>query len=154
MSGVKYEKDPKEAGEDDLIKEVNAQAEKLGVTLEEYDVHVIHKLPIRNKNGETAPIIVKMNSRIKKEMLVKSSKEKKLPGIYFQNHLTVNNAQKMFMEARELRKKGVVKFAWERNGVIFVKKDENAEAVRMSEIIKRTGGDESNQYRNQNQKHQ
>lgn len=94
-------------------------------------MHAIHRLPARKQEGKSSPaIIVKLNSRIKKSKLVEASKEKRLTGIYISNHLS-QYTQKIYSEARELKRSGKVKYAWEKEGKIYVRRTDDSKAERM-----------------------
>lgn len=53
--------------------------------------------------------------------------------IFFDERLTKLNSD-LYYHARLLRKNGHVKYAWMRNGIVYVRKSENSSAVRIVEI--------------------
>ena len=109
ISGVPR-KNGKEETEKELISILTNLAEKLDTDIEPFDIKAIHGIHTRKNTENEAPIIVRLNNRMKKAKLVRKSKEKRLDGIYISNHLS-QQTQQIFAKARELKRRNVVKFA-------------------------------------------
>lgn len=96
-------------------------AKKMQVTLEPYDICALHRLnPPRNKDFPPA-VIIKLNSHIKKRMMIRKSKEVRLENIYVNNHLT-NEMREIKAVALKLRREGKLKHVWDTdNGDVLVR---------------------------------
>lgn len=135
ISGVPFEQNEKLR---DIFVKI---ASKLGENVNDYDIGAIHRL--YTKRGIPG-IIVRMNDSEKKFNLVKQSKRMKIEGrnvgitpsypIFIDEQMTQYNAE-LHRKALELRKSGVIKFVWHRNGKILVRRSEEEEAVRIQDIV-------------------
>lgn len=103
----------------------------------------------KKRNETPRHILVEMKDGDKKLDILKSSKVKGLncaqfklhdvpwgtseKKIFLGDHLTAvsNN---LFYHARQLKKKGLVKYAWSKLGVIFVKEDDDSDAFRIDSV--------------------
>ena len=101
--------DKKEETEESLVEEMVKIAEKLQVNLDEREIPAIHRLPSKKKTS-SHPIIVELTTTREKFQLLKMSKERRIKGIYINDHLT-RNSQLILDEARALRDKGYFQFA-------------------------------------------
>lgn len=103
-----------------------------------------------NKSSEssssTKPILIKLNNKTVKEEIMRLKKYKHvdcsmlaLKGekvgtvtdiIYISDNLTPANAS-LYYAARQLKKKGVIKFAWTKMGKVYIRKDELSRAENL-----------------------
>lgn len=115
--------------EEELMERVKEIAEKLKVKLETHDICALHRLPTRKKT-EQPPVIVKLNSIIKKNNLMANAKEQRLRGIYINEHIT-QQTQILLNGARSLRDDGYIKFAWCKEGKVLIKCSEEDTTKRI-----------------------
>ena len=117
--------------EEDLLEKIYEVGRSLGVELIQEDLSIAHRLTKPNKNG-IRPVVAEITIRMKKNRLVRNSKSRKLQnGIAVYNHST-SRTYELFDQARELRNEGLVKFVWESDCKILVRKDENSPAIRIT----------------------
>lgn len=119
---------------------VKLVADKLDVTLYEYDISTAHRLPARGDN--IPPIVVRLNNRDKKSKLISSSRRIKLHGkdlnlnpavpIFVGEHLTLQSMA-ILKKANELKRKGLIFNAWCIDGKIFIRVNDKDAAVRIDE---------------------
>lgn len=99
------------------------------------------------REGHSRPIVVQFNVKDAKDDLLESAKKVSLDcslivfksgdagtsdqKIYLGHHLTRNNST-IFYEARKLRKKGLVKYAWVKEGQILIKKSETSKPIYLN----------------------
>lgn len=127
--------------EENVQKLVFKIAEKVGVTLKDYDISAAHRLPANR--GKIPAIIVRLNSRDEKSMIISQSRKLKLNGndlglkpavpIYINEHLTPFKMS-LFKEALGLKKQGKIQHVWVKDCKIFIRKEENEAAIRIEEF--------------------
>lgn len=94
--------------------------------------------------GRVRPVVVELSRKSVKDVLLTSTKENLLDcglinvksldwgtkdqKIYLGHHLTIENTA-IFFEARKLRQKGLVKYAWIKDGHILIKKSDDSKAI-------------------------
>lgn len=90
-------------------------------------------------SGLPPPIIIKFNKKVDKELVLKNKKgitldtsliypdsEKRY--IYINENMTKYYKQ-LFKKARDLKRKNTVKFAWFKNGKVFIKKTDDSQSI-------------------------
>jgi len=140
-----------EKSDEDTNQLVIRIGERLGMTLEERDVDISHRLPSRAK-GVPRPSLVKFNNRWMKQKIMmsaaanqkpksdfvgfdtKGKDEKPLP-IYFNDHQTKLNAS-MAKRIRDLKREREVCRYKIRNGVVSVKVKEEEDYQVVNTIEK------------------
>ena len=100
------------------------------------DISTSHRMNGSNANNND--IIVRFSNRDLKNAIFKEKKQLrrlstsrfsfpvKLNSLYISEHLTKYN-EGLFYEARQLKKRGIVKYVWTYNCQIFVRRDDNSE---------------------------
>lgn len=135
ISGVPYE--PNE----NIQEIVTSIAKNLEVEINEHDINAVHRL---SANKDKIPsIIVRLNSRMKKQKLIQNSKRKRLHGknlnmnpavpIYVSEHMSANTMS-IFRKAMELKSQGAISYAWVKEGKIYIRENENDPARRIKDI--------------------
>lgn len=121
---------------------------KIGVTIDyNSDIQAAHRVPSRTENNK--PIIVKFSNRQKRTAFIVAAKKYKLKNadleatkdllfssnnkIYFNDHLTLES-KKIFNEARKAVKDKKLSAAWTMNGIIYVKRDVNAQRQEIGDL--------------------
>lgn len=113
----------------------------------EGDIQVAHRVNIRSGNTGARPIVAHLSSRFMRNQWLQSFKDFKkknngkmtakhvnvngnLPetNIYMYEHITVNR-KLLLNEVKAYAKEKHIKFVWVKDGMILVKKDENARLV-------------------------
>lgn len=133
INGINYEDN------ENLIEKVSQVFTKLNV-----DSHNIREASRLGKNKQNSPILVQLqNRKIKNEILQKRKKKGQLTAlecgftknrnIYINEDLTLEN-QLLFKIARKLRFEGKLKYTWIVDGKIFVKKTEESNAIKITNI--------------------
>ncbi len=125
--------------EENVLELVVTLAAKLGVSIKEHDIEIAHGMP--SKKDQTT-IIVKLNNRMKKQELTRASKKMELKSdciglsptlpIYCDDHLTIRNKYLLKL-AKDLKKEGIIQFAWVRKCTIFIKAEETGPAMIIKE---------------------
>lgn len=133
---------------ENLGEVVNKIGNAIGYKVEPDDIINIHRkaLPANSNSGLPPPIVVQFaNSAAKSEMMA-ANKSKKLDSLIFLaehvhpkrpiylNEQLTRHKQFMFKEARQLKREGRIKYAWTRNGEIYVRKSEETPHVRFKNI--------------------
>lgn len=113
---------------------------ELGVTLCDYDMCAVHRLPSRKG---TPDIIVKRLCTETKIDLIKRVKKKRLQiqglPVYLSERI-MPGTKILLKEAKQLKGEGRVKFVWTRNGDQFVRRSEGESAkIRNSSDLKSGG---------------
>lgn len=130
------------------------------------DIAMIKRLGNNSEDKSTPPksprpVLVRFRMEKTKEDLMKRKREKNLncsmitykevkigtatDVIYFGDNLTPLNAS-LYFDARQLRKKEVVKYAWTKMGSVYVRKDDTSKAIKI------TTRDQLNAFRKRNVK--
>lgn len=112
----------------------------LDVTINEFDVIAIHRLPSRNRS-EIPQIIVRMLNHDKKNKLIYNARNIKPTTegitegtsnpICINDHLSKANSY-ILKRAKELKKSGLIKFAWVKNYKIYVRERDDSTAYHIS----------------------
>lgn len=134
---------------EDLRCIVNKIGSTIGIEIEPTQISNIHRkmLPANVSSGLPPPIVVQFTDSITKTSVMAANKSKKLDSliispkqpkrpIYLNEQLT-RHKQFMFKEARQLKRDGKVKFAWTKNGEIYVRKNEQSPHVKFKNINQR-----------------
>lgn len=143
-----------EVENENLVKVLAEVANKIGVSIREFDITVAHRLP--TKKG-VRPVIVRFHSAEKKKEIMKAAKTIKPAGrdlglnttapIYFDDHLSRETKQRWF-EAREMVDAGILFSAKCVGGKIRVKEKQDGpvcnygsrDSIRYNEWKKRGNG--------------
>lgn len=106
------------------------------------DILTLKRLSSANHSG-IPPILVRFGSVSKKENIMSAARQRPIncdeiglgvkQRIYFNHHLTSAN-QRLLGVARKYRKQHNFKFVWYANGDIFLRKDENSKAYKVTDI--------------------
>ncbi|XP_065224327.1 uncharacterized protein LOC135848355 [Planococcus citri] len=134
VSGIPVQKD------EDLYNVMKTLGKELEVTLQEYDIVAVHRLPSKS---DTPPIIVRLLNYDKKSSLISGAKRLKpktdmlginppVP-IYISEHLSYETA-KILKYAQNLRKDNLIRFAWVKDGKVLVRVKEDSPVVRMTSV--------------------
>lgn len=110
------------------------------------DENIVQFKRLGNQSISMKPILIKLSNKSVKEEIMRLKKEKKVDcamislkgtrigaatdAIYISDNLTPANAS-LYYNARQLKKKGAVKFAWTKMGTVYIRKDESSKAVRL-----------------------
>lgn len=126
--------------DEDLCAILCKICEVLEVELFEREVLVITRLATRNTK-QIEPILVQFANRFVKDRIISAAKNTTLScqnigftidqRIYFNHHLTPHN-QALLQIARAYKRKHGYRFAWFSKGHIYIKRDENSTAVRIT----------------------
>lgn len=113
-------------------------AKKLNVNLENNEISTCHRL----SNQGMAGIVAHINNRDKKMEMIKKSREKKLnakdmgweedQNIYVSNQLT-GFTMGILKAAKKLRSENKLEFVWEKEGKVYVRKNETSPAIRITD---------------------
>lgn len=111
------------------------------------DENIVMCKRLGNQSTSMKPILIKLSNKTVKEEIMRSKKEKKVDcsmislkgtrigastdAIYISDNLTPTNAS-LYYSARQLKRKGTVKFAWTKMGTVYICKDESSKAIRLS----------------------
>lgn len=97
-----------------------------------------------NLNGKPGQIIIKFNTSVVHDQLIEKVKRKglKLADIGYKgnnekiyvNHEMTQLEKSVFFEARRIQKNKNWKYVWEKKGLIYVKKEEGSQAIRINSI--------------------
>lgn len=131
ISGVPLKKEEK-------IKEIIKKlAEKWDIDLHDYDIMAAHRLRTKTNIPD---IIVKVNNRDLIGQFIQKSKRKQITSeninldvalpIYCSEHLTPYNKSLLYW-AKKLKREGLVKFVWVKDGVVMVREREETPAKRI-----------------------
>jgi len=131
--------------DEDLVQVTVDLAQKMDVKLNEEDISIVHRLPLRQRPGRTRSsssnttkhptIIVRFISRLKRnEMYANRSKAKYIEdfGIHHMNSLYVNEnltqrRKRLFWLAKQKAKELNYRFWWSNNGQIYVRENKESE---------------------------
>ena len=109
-----------------------------GVVVEPSDISVAHRMP-EKENSKVPAVIVRFTTRKKRnEVYYKKKEVSKIRKsslsfnanpreIFISENLTVTNNE-IFYEARQMKRRGLVKFAWTKHGKVHVRKYVNSKA--------------------------
>lgn len=129
----------------DILKLIT---DEINVTLVEEDITDINRMKIKgtNSSGLPTPILVTFsNNKAKNDFMDAKKKKKEIDtrithknmkpkhSIYIGDHLT-RYRQLLFKEARDAKRKGNVKYAWSKNGEIYIRKTEDGDAIKIRHI--------------------
>lgn len=137
----------REEENEDLSKIIITATGKLGVDLQITDLSRVSRVGPKHPPAAKAgpgpaprPILVKLVRRIKRDEIVKASKQQKLTTegistgppapVYVNERLTQKN-RLLFRDARLRSKKYNFRFCWVRNGAIYVRQGEHKPALRV-----------------------
>ena len=106
-------------------------------------ISVAHRVPTLNKS-KPKPIIVQFVSRESKDMCLKAAKTKKITAsqvdarnknmpVYLNEHL-IPSLKELFFHCRKFKNENNFKFAWVKNGKIFIRKNENSRVIRIVNV--------------------
>ena len=127
---------------ENLYEIMKTLGEKMKVDIKEHDIVAIHRLPSKT---EISPIIVRLANYDKKSMLISVSKKirpntdmlgmnaAEPKPIYISEHLTKQTAS-LFKSAQALKKDGLVKFVWIKEGKILLRKQENSPIRKITDL--------------------
>lgn len=111
---------------------------KLNVNLENNEISTCHRL----SNQGMAGIVARINNRDKKMEMIRKSREKKLnakdmgweedQNIYVSNQLT-GFTMGILKAAKKLRSENKLEFVWEKEGKVYVRKNETSPAIRITD---------------------
>ena len=116
--------------------------EKLGCEIQRSDIDVIHRLP--GKDNKPRPVIARLVRRSVRDALLKERfklanvKTHQLDiNVNEQNKIFINenltpDRRKLFYLTRQKKDEKDYKFAWIRNGLIFLRKTENSEVIKVT----------------------
>lgn len=139
--------------QEDLPQVAKIILENLGMNPADHEISSIYRKGGKPENsGLPKPIIVKFSSKKSRDtVLQKSRKTRVLTSlfskqnengsivngdgriVYISEHLTAANKY-IHKRARELKREGLIKFVWIRNGIIFTKKEENCPPIIIANI--------------------
>lgn len=127
--------------DEDIVGIILNLAGKLKVDINEHHISAAHRL--RARGNKTAPIIVKLNSLIKRTKLIRNSKQMKIEStvlgfedrlpIFINEDLTSQNVV-LFSKALEFKRNGHIESTWTFNGKIFLRKFPNEAPVTITNI--------------------
>lgn len=117
---------------------------KIGKVLSYIDPNLKHpdfKVSILNRNKPDSPVLVSFNTTEQKNMILAMRREKGkilssncgLPGtnLIFLNEDLTKEQRELFRLARSLKNHGF-KFIWVKHGVVYVRKSENSDVIKVS----------------------
>lgn len=132
----------------ELKDAVLALLQFLSITMNSQVVVSVERLG-KPREGQSRTICVGLSSKTYKDEILKACKEKPLncslitteqgvwgsseEKIYVGQHLTRLNSV-LFFEARKLRKKGVVKYAWIKDGQVLIKKSDSSKPIYINSL--------------------
>lgn len=104
-------------------------------------VSIAHRVPTANK-AKPKPIIVQFTNRDSKNLCLKAAKSKKITAsqidgkhkdlpIFFNEHL-IPSLKEVFYHCRKFKTENNFKFAWVKDGKIFIRKNENSRVIRIA----------------------
>ncbi|XP_011557012.3 uncharacterized protein LOC105387907 [Plutella xylostella] len=148
-SGIEIRNIPKTSGEtkNELCAIVKSLGKTLNVDIHDHDIRDIYR--IKSKDS-TNPIITEFSSVLKKEKILKASKDfnknkskgDKLNTSHFQIKTPVKpvflsetltyKAQRLFYLARDLQRNYNFAFCWTSHGVVYLRRDENSPQIRVT----------------------
>lgn len=136
MHGVPFIK------EEDIVGIVETFATALDIMLYDYDTNSAHHLPAHK--DKIPAIIVRLNSRFKKSVLIENSTKKRLPGkdlkfdpavpIFVNEHLTSHTAH-IRKKVLELKRKNGIHQAWVKDGKVCICKSEGDRPIKIIDIV-------------------
>jgi hypothetical protein len=110
---------------------------ELNIKIDERDLYDVYKITRRSKDILLSVIIVKFSSEYVKRRIIKekieSDKKIGTPSVYFSDVLTKYN-RKVLMEARQLKKKGIIVNAWSMHGEIFISPHHDANKIKIMSL--------------------
>ncbi|XP_044749735.1 uncharacterized protein LOC123310334 [Coccinella septempunctata] len=124
---------------------ISRVAEVIGCPINSSDVDSFYRVPTFDIS-RPKPIVVKFTSKQKRDDFLGASKTKRRQSLqpnkglkienisdnlYINEHLTPKN-KKLLKKTKEVTRSKNYKFAWTRNGFIFVRKDDRSRVVRVS----------------------
>lgn len=125
-----------------LMDVFNAILNNLDVQCKAEDVLGIARLSSSNKGG-MQPILVRFSNSCMKDRIMKAARDHPITcdaiglgvnqRVYF-NHRLTNANRHLLGEARKFKREHNFKFVWYSNGEIFLRKDENSRAIRVSDL--------------------
>lgn len=140
-----------EADKENLLSIVDTIGNTVGISVNSADICNVYrkKLPSNNSSGLPAPIVVHFSNTKMRNSILAASKTKQfdshiLPSelqhpkrpIYLNEQLT-RRKQFLFREARQMKRDGIVQYAWTKNGEIYVRKNEGSPHVKFKNIDQR-----------------
>lgn len=131
---------PTKSGEN--VRElVTKLGNKLNVSIHVYEIGAAHRLPGGKDNIQ--PIIARFNNSEIKDNMIKSIKRNKITAkdlgldsnskIFISEHLTRENMI-ILQKAKEMKYRDIFKFAWSRNGNVFVRINEDSQAIKIRDL--------------------
>ncbi|KAI5741557.1 hypothetical protein M8J76_014842 [Diaphorina citri] len=128
IRGIKEEK-TEDVG--DVVMHIGRQ---LGIDNPENDVQICYRVPSRNKDSPR-PIVVKLLNSKTRDIWIKKYKSKELwkKKMYITEHLTPYN-QNLFYHTRKLAKESGYKFAWTKDGKIYLKENEDSGVLNIKNM--------------------
>lgn len=127
---------------------VQSLGDKIGVTIQEYDISISHRLPSRRSSslytGSPTPIIVKFTNRIVRDKfyrarrLLKNITSENL-GYNTSNKIFINESltqrnKDLFYKCLQVKKAKGLKFLWTNVGKIYMKKDDHSSVMHIASI--------------------
>lgn len=130
------------AAEEDLRPLLQSIFSLLNIKCDAEDILSVRRLSSTNQSG-IQPIIVRFASLSMKEKIMKAARQRPIncdeiglgvrQRIYFNHHLTPAN-QRLLGAARKYKRQHNFMFVWYANGEIFLRKDENSRACKITDI--------------------
>lgn len=132
-----------ESESENLNSICDSLAAALEVNLQPSEIEVSYRKNISGtkSSGLPAPIVIRFNNNKTKAAIMAASKSHKINAdkldasfemrpIYISEQLT-RNKQYIFKCARDKKREGKVKFAWSKNGEIYIRQSENSPIIRV-----------------------
>lgn len=113
-------------------------AKYVDVELTPENIISVNRVATASRNsGLPKSIIVRLNDKSKRDMLIKNRKKlmhnNNMRPIYITEQLTTKQ-QFVFKKARDLKRQNVIKFTWVKDGKILVRKTMDSKAVNITDI--------------------
>jgi len=131
-----------ENGKEDLMATVIKLCETMGAQLSKAEISTVHRMATK-KDTPVKPIIIRFVNRWKKsELMALARKEQPTTSllgfepsedIFFSDQLSQETKQ-LLGKTKELCDQGKVKYAWCRDGKIFIRQTENSDAERIYSV--------------------
>lgn len=133
------------APDEDLYEVVIKVGAALNVGIDYRNIDIVHRLPTR-KAGDQQPILVRFTNRWIKMKILNAKKTYRTLSldqvissqdarpIYINEHLTLK-CQALYKRARHLRAKNHYKYAWVRDGKVFLRKTDDAKVIQVSNEV-------------------
>lgn len=91
-----------------------------------HDTEAIHRLPVRV--GKVAPVLIRFTHRSTRDLWPSKRTALRNENIYVNENLT-KHVKALFWKTKQLAREQSYKFAWTRNGKIFVRQREREELL-------------------------